>query len=58
MDPWKDHQDECFGIHDDIDQWHAYDITYWLDQVELDESLSDDQVQRARKAASTALGID
>ncbi|MFF7258646.1 hypothetical protein [Streptomyces microflavus] len=38
--------------------WHPNEITRWLDEVENDESVSDEDLARARQAVSEALGVD
>ncbi len=51
--------DACpLDIPTDLDRLHPNDITEWLRSVEDDETVSDADVDRARKAAWNALGID
>lgn len=38
--------------------WHPNEIGDWLAQVEDDESVSDADLTRARKAVAVALGVD
>lgn len=38
--------------------WHPNEIGEWMTEVEEDESISEEDIGRARKAVSQALGVD
>jgi hypothetical protein len=45
-------------IPTDLDRWHPNEIQDWMTEVEEDESISEADIGRARKAVSRALGVD
>ncbi|MFD4400812.1 hypothetical protein [Kitasatospora sp. NPDC058478] len=49
---------ERFEVPADLDRWPAHEITGWLARLEDDDRVSDADLQRARQAVSTALGIE
>ncbi|MFI1831526.1 MazG-like family protein [Streptomyces sp. NPDC020412] len=51
-------EDENFEIPPDLDRMLPHEITEWLATVEEDESSTEAQVMKARKAVRSALGVD
>ena len=49
---------EHFEVPTDLDRWHPNEITDWLSRMEDDDRVSEADLQRARQAVSTALGLD
>ncbi|MFD0441301.1 hypothetical protein [Streptomyces chartreusis] len=47
-----------FQIPADLDRWHPNEIQDWMTEVEEDESISEADIGRARRAVSRALGVD
>ncbi|MDQ1041787.1 hypothetical protein [Streptomyces sp. V4I2] len=45
-------------IPTDLDRWHPNEIQDWMTEVEEDESVSEADIGRARKAVAHALGVD